>query len=88
MTYEEAKQEIPDFTAFSREICTSYCSNDWYCPSYCNLLDKAKQIDFDRILTIYAKHNGDMIKVIAYIKRTKIKLLEGGYGYGKAKSLR
>jgi hypothetical protein len=79
MTYEEAKEQIPDFESFRVECCNSCTSNDWYCPSDCEMLEKARKLDFDRILKCYAKHDGDLSKVAGYIKRTKINRKKGGY---------
>lgn len=70
MTVEEAKQEIPDIDTFCGHACDS-CNNDWYCPSYCDLLIKAHKIPFENILNCYARHDGDMYKVFRYIEQTK-----------------
>lgn len=73
MNYQEAKNEIPNTETFCRHACDR-CNNDWYCPSDCDLLSKAKRIPFYRILNCYARHDGDMAKVFRYIKSTKERL--------------
>ena len=82
MTYEEAKREIPDFESFRIDCCNHCTGNDWYCPSDCEMLEKARKLDFDRILKCYARHDGDLRKVSRYIKETKINRKKGGYCYG------
>lgn len=72
MTYKEAKEEIVDIDTFCRHACNS-CSNDWYCPTYCDLLEKAKRVPFDRIIHCYARHDGDMAKVFRFIRQTKVR---------------
>ena len=72
MTNEEAREEMPDFKWFRHECC-EYCSNDWYCPSDCDFLVKARSIPFSKIQECYARHNGDWQKISSYIKRTHCK---------------
>ncbi len=71
MTVERAREEIPDFKAFAHAVCTCGCGHDWYCPTYCDTLEKAEQMDFVRILKSYARNDGDLDKVCRYIKRAK-----------------
>lgn len=72
MTYEQALEEIGDINSFCK-ICCNYCqANDWYCPSECDFLEKARMLDFDRIVKSWAKNNGDYYKVFQYIKRAKL----------------
>lgn len=70
MTLEEAKKEIPDFESFAKASCTNCVANDWYCPSYCNDLEKAQRI-FDRVQMMYAKYDGDMYRIGKWLKQTK-----------------
>ena len=70
MTYEEAKAELIDFPHFCSLACL-HCNNDWYCPSYCDALEKASKMDFDLIVRCYARNNGEMWKVFRYIKGRK-----------------
>lgn len=79
MTYEQAKEELCDIDTFCKTACDNCTSNDWYCPSECEILKKARKIDFDRIIKCFASNNGDLSKVIAYIKQTKITRKKGGY---------
>ncbi len=72
ITIEEAKYDIPDFDRFREEFCRVCTANDWYCPSDCDVLEKARKLDYDRILKAYTRNGGDLNKVCRYIKRTKI----------------
>lgn len=71
MTLEEAKNEIPDFKWFAKICCDNCTANDWYCPSYCPELKKASSIPFDIIQEKYARYDGDLSKVVRFIKNTK-----------------
>lgn len=79
MTEEQAKKQIPNFEAFKSEMCQACTANDWYCPSLCNELIKASKMDFNRIIKVYARHDGDLVKVNNYIRQTKINRKRGGY---------
>lgn len=72
MTIEEARECIPNFKAFENEVCNSCVENDWYCPSRCRILEKASKLDFERIQKSYARNDGEMWKVMRYIKRAKV----------------
>lgn len=71
MTIEEAKKDIPDFDSFRYQGCLC-CNNEWYCPSYCDVLEKAERMDFNRILKCYARNDGEMYKVLRWLKKTRI----------------
>jgi hypothetical protein len=79
MTDKEALEELVDIDNFCKHACDMCTANDWYCPSECEMLEKARKLDFDRIVKCYAKHDGDMCKVFMYIKSTKINRKRGGY---------
>ena len=70
MTYEQAKDELTNFEGFCHIACNS-CNSEWYCPTYCDVLEKAKKMDFDLIIKSYARNGGEMWKVFRYIKTTK-----------------
>lgn len=71
MTLEQARIEIPDIDTFCKMCCYCCTANDgYYCPSECETLEKARKLDFDRIVKSYARNDGDMIKVDRYIKQT------------------
>lgn len=80
MRIEEAKEEIPTFDAFRIQCCNQCTGNDAYCPSDCEMLEKADKLDFERIQKCYAKHDGDLRKVSRYIKQAKI-TRTGAMGY-------
>lgn len=71
MTIEEAKEYIPDFEAFCKEACAT-CTEEWYCPHNCEILSKATKMDFNRILKCYARHDGEMYKVLRWLKQARI----------------
>lgn len=71
MTILEAKELIPDFNSFHAEACR-YCDCDWFCPDYCDMLKKASEMNFSRIQDAYARHDGDMVKVIHFIRVAKM----------------
>ena len=70
MTIEQAKDEIGEnFETFAKHICCNCTANDWYCPSYCDLLKRLSNMNFDYILEKYAHYDGDIIKFSKYFKR-------------------
>lgn len=71
MNIDEAKEEIPTIERFLSMACGICTSNDWYCPSYCDVLEKAKRMPFQKIQQAYARHEGEMYKVIRYIKNAR-----------------
>lgn len=79
MTIEEAREEIPDIDSFRTHCCNQCTTNDWYCPSDCEMLEKARKLDFERILKSYARNDGDLTKVSHYIQTTQINRIKGGY---------
>jgi hypothetical protein len=75
MTIEQAKGQdegIPNFKVFA-SMCCDACTAEDYCPSYCDMLSKAEKMHYDKIVHSYAKYDGDLKKVSAYIKRYKDK---------------
>lgn len=79
MTVEQAREEIPDIDTFCRLCCNRCTANDWYCPTECEVLQKARKLDFERIIKCYTKYDGDLQKVDRYIRATKINRIKGGY---------
>jgi hypothetical protein len=73
MTYEEALEELPNIENFCNRICNTCTANDWYCPTYCLDLEKAHRIPFDKIAKSYARNDGDVWRVMRYIRRYKEK---------------
>lgn len=71
MTIEEAREEIPNIDYFINMSCNCCISNDWYCPSLCHFLEKAKRLPFEKIQSAYARHDGDMVKVSRYVKNAR-----------------
>ena len=72
MTLQRAKEEIPTIEIFLEKSCNNCSANDWYCPSYCLGLEKAKKMPFEKIQQIYAKWDGDLVKVHRYIKQYRL----------------
>ena len=71
MTLEQVKEEYPDFDSYRRAICNTCTANDWYCPSLCDDLLKASRMPFKDIQKALARHDGDIVKTIRYIKQRK-----------------
>lgn len=60
-----------------QDFCTECCNNctavpDGYCPSYCLILEKGALIPFEKIQEAYIRYDGDLRKVLAYIRRYKL----------------
>lgn len=71
MTIEKAKKEMPNIEYFLAVACGECTANDWYCPKYCEDLEKAKKMPFEKIQQAYARHDGMIYKVMQYIKRAR-----------------
>ena len=71
MNIKEAREELPDISSFCNQVCICCTANDWYCPDNCLMLEKAYQVPFEKILKSYARNDGDIWKVVRYIKRYK-----------------
>lgn len=69
MTREELIDEIGDnFESFAHHICSSCISNDWYCPTYCDFLEKLSYLDFEYVIEKYMHYEGDIVKFSQYFK--------------------
>lgn len=64
--------EVPtNFESFAKEACEC-CKEEWYCPSHCVFLEKAKKIPFELIMRSYIRNEGDFTKVARFIRRKKL----------------
>lgn len=70
-------EELPDWDSFVIFACNN-CKSEWYCPSYCYLLEKATKIDFSLIQQAYFRNGGDPVAVFRYIRRKYKTELEKG----------
>lgn len=77
MTLDEARDEIRNIDDFCKCACNVCTANDWYCPTECDTLQKARQMDFDRIVKSYARNDGDLSKVFKFINQAKIECKKG-----------
>ena len=77
MTVEEARNEIPNINDFCKCACSVCTANDWYCPTYCETLEKARRMDFDRIVRSYARNEGSWSKIFRFINRAKVDYEKG-----------
>ena len=69
---EQVKEEYGSLDNMCLEICNCCTAvPDGYCTGGCTTLDKMKTIGFDQLAKIYAKHDGNLLKVLRYIKTTK-----------------
>jgi hypothetical protein len=73
MTLEEARDEVGTIDNFCYGMCVHCTANDWFCPSYCDILEKARRMPFEKLLKSYARNDGDPIRLWRYIKRYKVK---------------
>lgn len=71
MTIEQAREEVPTIDYFLAMSCGMCTGNDAYCPNYCDDLIKAQQLPFDKIISAYARYDGDMRYVMRYIRHAK-----------------
>ena len=69
---EEAREEIPNIDSFCKQACIN-CSNDWFCPSFCDTLEKAIKMDFELLVKCYARSDGDWKRIYRYIKYAKVR---------------
>jgi hypothetical protein len=67
MTIEEAKEIMPDINWIFKNICHT-CSNIDECAN-CKLHKKASRIGYDNIIECFAKTDGNMKKVLRYIRK-------------------
>ena len=72
LSLEQARYEIGDIDSLCSQVCGCCTANDWYCPTECAVIEKARKMDFDRIVKSYARNWGDLKKVIRYIKQAKV----------------
>lgn len=77
MTFEEAKEELIDMNNFRSLMCDVYCKHDYYCPTDCDVLEKANRMNFDRIIRSYARNDGDIVKVYNFIKQANVNTKRG-----------
>lgn len=77
MTLDEAREEIGSIDDFCKSACNVCTANEWYCPTECDTLLKARRLDFDRIVKSYARNDGDWSKVFRYINQAKINRRKG-----------
>lgn len=67
------KNNCPEtFEDFIGLCCLNCTANDYYCPTICSMLEKAKEIPFDKIQSKYIQHDGDIVKILKWIKNKKI----------------
>ncbi len=67
MTIEEAREAMPDIEYVLKNIC-HICSNVDLCKN-CKMHKKANRIGYERILAYYARNEGNMKKVLRYIRK-------------------
>lgn len=77
MTLDEARKKLGNIDDFCKSACSVCTANDWYCPTECDTLRKARRMNFDRIIKSYARNDGDLSKVFRFIKEAKINLKKG-----------
>lgn len=65
---EDKFENIKQFCSF---LC-NHCDTDGYCPTDCDLLEKAREIPFEKINNKWIEYNGDIEKVARYIKQYRL----------------
>lgn len=59
MTVEEAKEEFGDTAdILCKRICT-FCTTDWYCPSYCRTCEWVQK-NYEKAIQRLAELDGDL----------------------------
>lgn len=66
---EEKFENIDQFCS----LCCEHCNNDWYCPVECELLEKARKMPLEKINAKWIEHEGDIRKIVRYIKQYKFR---------------
>lgn len=66
---EEKFETIDNFCAY---VCSGACKEEWFCPTECELLQKARKMPLKKINTKWIEHDGDIRKVARYIKNYRI----------------
>ena len=59
------------FCSYCCEECTAM--SDGYCPSDCDVLEKARKMPFEKINAKWIEHDGDIQKVVRYIKQYNLR---------------
>ena len=77
MTFEEAREELKSIDYLCKCACNICTANDWYCPTECDTLRKARRIDFKLIVNSYARNDGDWSQVLRFINKAKIDCKKG-----------
>ena len=74
MTIEEAREQIPHFGTFRRMVCSDcpFTTKKFCLWHDCDEMNKARAMDFNRILKCYARHDGEMHKVLRWLKQARI----------------
>ena len=65
---EEKFENINQFCSF---LCNN-CETDGYCPSNCDFLEKVRKISFEKINNKWIEYNGDIKKLVRYIKQYRL----------------
>lgn len=66
------KEDVPEtFEDFAKYICNRCTANEWYCPSYCDTLEKASKIDYEILKKKFVQYDGDVQKLCRFIKKYK-----------------
>ena len=66
---EEKFETIDNFCSY---VCNCACSNDWYCPKECDMLEKARKMPFEKINKKWIEHDGNIQKLARYIKQYRL----------------
>lgn len=63
--------EYKTYEEFAHACCCNCNANDWFCPSWCDILEKGSRMEFNRVQKALDRHDGDLIEVMKYIRRAR-----------------
>lgn len=63
--------EYTNYEDFAHACCCYCTANDWFCTGWCDVLEKGSRMDFNRIQKAINRHDGDLMKVMRYIRRAR-----------------
>ena len=68
---EQTMSEFNNHDEFAERVCEGCVANDWYCPTECNFLEKARTYPIERINKAFEYCDEDMFKTCKLIQRWK-----------------
>ena len=67
-------EEFSNIDGFCNHCCACCTAMpDGYCPSDCDILEKARKMPFEKIVAKWIEHDGDIRKVARYIRQYNLR---------------